>query len=81
MEGERERKHQGQLQGFLCKPLLYLEVLSGSFVSKTQRIFPEDTESVDGNVQRIERGGGGMQGKFIKSISYFLPLLSCIADG
>lgn len=40
---ERERKRQG-LQGFLCKPLRYLHVLSGSFVRKTQPLFPEDAE-------------------------------------
>lgn len=81
MEGEGERKHQGQLQGFLCKPLLYLEVLSGSFVSKTQPLFPEDAETVEWACTKNRKRGEKMQGKLIKSSDYFLPLLSCIADG
>lgn len=57
VEGELERKRQGQLQAFLCKPLLYLEVLSGSFVIKTQPLFPEDAETVDLGCTK-NRGGG-----------------------
>lgn len=58
MEGEGERKHQGQLQGFLCKSLLYLEVLSGSFVSKTQPLFPEDAETVEWACTKNRKRGG-----------------------
>lgn len=81
MEGERERKHQGQLQGFLCKPLLYLEVLSGFFLTKTQPVFPEGAETVDRARTKNRKTGKKMQGKLIKSSCCFLPLLSCIADG
>lgn len=77
MEGEGEKKHQGQLQGFLCKPLLYLEVLSGSFVSKTQPLFPEDAETVEWACTKNRKRGEKMQGKLIKSRTIFF--LSCPA--
>lgn len=78
MEHEPERKHHGQLRGFLCKPLVYLEVLGGSFISKTQPLFPENAEAVDQRCTKNRKERKKCRLNWLNLVAIFL--LSCPAE-